>query len=72
MSVSEVPVFGVMVVEYAFALASMLLRKSAMAWHASVLTIQMCACLNWMLFGMIEKCMLPSVEFGGNGKVFEF
>ena len=29
-------------------------------------------CLNWRLFGMMEKCMRPSVELGGNGKVVVF
>ena len=72
MSVFEVPVFGVIANEYAFALASMLLRKVAIAWLALVSVIRMCDCLNCRLLGMMEKCMRPSVALGGNGKVVVF
>ena len=69
MSISEVPVLGVIADEYAFALESMLLRKAAIAWLALMSIILMCDCLNCRLFGMIEKCMHSSVALGGNGKL---
>jgi|GWRWMinimDraft_9_1066018.scaffolds.fasta_scaffold17962_1 hypothetical protein len=72
MSVSDVPVFGVIADECALALESMLLRKAAIAWLALVSIILMCDCLNCRLFGMMEKCMRPSVALGGNGKLVVF